>query len=270
MQIVSFAFPRKQLAMRLLRVQTDGSFSLTKDLIENIPPYAILSHTWGDDDQEVDFHDIQHYAGQHKQGYKKLQFCCQQTASDGLQYFWVDTSCIDKSNNTELSEAINSMFHWYQNSTYCYVYLSDVSKIDREDGEASRASWKLSLRNSRWFTRGWTLQELIAPKSVTFFSAERQRLGDKASLETLLHEITGIPIDVLQGNPLCNFGIQERFSWLGNRKTKRVEDRAYSLFGIFDVHLPLIYGEGEKKAFIRLNQEVGKQETSGCSPAPSI
>lgn len=244
--------------MRLLRLQEDGGFSLTADLIENIPPYAILSHTWGDDDQEVTFHDIQQHAGQRKQGYQKLRFCGEQAALDDLHYFWVDTCCIDKSSSAELTEAINSMFRWYQHAARCYVYLSDVSKNNSENREPP-GTWKPAFLESRWFTRGWTLQELIAPKLVTFFSAEGHYLGDKASLKTLLHEITSIPIDVLQGRRLSDSSIEVRFSWLGTRKTKRAEDRAYCLFGIFSVHLPLIYGEGEENAFSRLEQEIGEQ-----------
>ncbi|KAJ1328040.1 HET domain-containing protein [Microdochium nivale] len=250
--------------MRLLQLQRDGALSLTEDLIHGIPPYAILSHTWGSDNQEVTFQDIQHHTGQHKEGYRKLTFCGQQAASDGLQYFWVDTCCIDKSNSTELSEAINSMFRWYQNAVQCYVYLSDVSVGSSEKRGKSGIPWDAAFRESRWFTRGWTLQELIAPKSVIFFSEDGQQLGDKASLEALLHEITGISIDALRGKPLPIFSVEERLSWRGERRTKRAEDRVYSLLGIFDIYLPLIYGEGEQNAFFRLQDEIHKRAKS-CS-----
>ena len=113
--------------MRLLELKDNGKFSLTNDIVIDIPPYAILSHTWGRDNEEVTFKDLMESSGNAKAGYKKLQFCREQAARDGLQYFWVDTCCIDKSNNTELSEAINSMFRWYRNTAKCYVYLSDVS-----------------------------------------------------------------------------------------------------------------------------------------------
>ena len=145
--------------MRLLQRQSDGALSLAEDRIDEIPPYAILSHTWGVDDQEVTLQDIRNHAGQHKEGYEKLTFCGKQAAADGLQHFWVDTCCIDKPNHTELSEAINSMFRWYQNAAKCYVYLPDVSLLDTDGEETPRASWKLAFRKSRWFTRGWTLQE---------------------------------------------------------------------------------------------------------------
>ena len=252
--------------MRLLQLENGGRLSLTKDLVGNIPPYAILSHTWGDDDEEVTFQDVQQHTGQHKAGYRKLTFCGAQAASDGLQHFWVDTCCIDKSSSAELTEAINSMFRWYQNAAQCYVDLADVS-AGAGSGVAKPpgASWTAAFRKSRWFSRGWTLQELIAPRSVTFFSVEGQRLGDKTSLEGLLQETTGISIEALRGQQLSRFSVHERFSWMRSRTTKRPEDRVYSLLGIFDIYLPLIYGEGEENAFIRLRGEIQKrsQGTAG-------
>ncbi|RYP20837.1 hypothetical protein DL765_002571 [Monosporascus sp. GIB2] len=250
--------------MRLLMLRSNGDLSLTKDLIKDIPPYAILSHTWGDDGQEVTFKDVEEGTGRDKAGYRKIQFCGQQALSDGLQYFWVDTCCIDKSNNTELSEAINSMFKWYQNAVRCYVYLPDVSKDHcAQHSDLLRPTWKLAFRRSRWFTRGWTLQELIAPSSVEFFSADGQRLGNKTTLEQLIHEITGIEIDALRGRALSEFTIDERISWSQGRQTTREEDRAYSLLGIFSVHLSPIYGEGADNAFTRLREEISKRSTIG-------
>jgi hypothetical protein len=244
--------------MRLLQLKTNGEFSLTKDLIDNIPPYAILSHTWGDDDQEATLRDLAEGSGNTKAGYRKIQFCAGQAARDGLQHFWVDTCCIDKSNNTELSEAINSMFRWYRNAAKCYVYLSDVSTNDHDQNNLSFQSWETAFRKSRWFTRGWTLQELIAPPSVEFFSLEGKRLGDKESLERQVHEVTGLAVRALQGSALFEFSVAERMSWAEKRETKREEDKAYSLLGIFDIHMPLIYGEGMKNAFRRLREEIDK------------
>jgi hypothetical protein len=143
--------------MRLLQVDENGEFSLTDDLVGNIPPYAILSHTWAEDHEEVNFRDLTIGPRKTKSGYKKLRFCAGRAARDGLQHFWVDTCCIDKSNNTELSEAINSMFRWYRNATKCYVYLSDVSTNNHNQVSPSQQSWELAFRKSRWFTRGWTL-----------------------------------------------------------------------------------------------------------------
>jgi hypothetical protein len=241
--------------MRLLRFHDDDSLSLVEFLGNDIPPFAILSHTWYSDSEEYNFQDVIRGTGKEKRGYEKVQFCGQQTERDGLQYFWVDTCCIDKSSSTELTEAINSMFRWYQNSEKCYVYLSDVMCYSNGPDDGT-SRWKPAFRDSRWFTRGWTLQELIAPRSVSFFSQEEQVLGDKCSLLETLHEITGITFKALQGDSLSEFGVEERFAWAANRHTKREEDAAYSLLGIFSVHLPLIYGEGKDNAFARLRREI--------------
>ncbi|OCK72907.1 hypothetical protein K432DRAFT_260321, partial [Lepidopterella palustris CBS 459.81] len=238
--------------MRLLQRRDDGEFSLIEFVGDTIPRYAILSHTWGADEEEVTFKDLVEGTGKSKAGYKKIRFCGAQAALDGLQFSWVDTCCIDKSSSAELSEAINSMFRWYQNAAKCYVYLSDVAI----GGPIEIGMWKSAFRQSRWFTRGWTLQELIAPTSVEFFSVEEERIGDKKSLEQTLHEITGITVQALQGSLLSRFSVDERMSWAAKRETKREEDAAYSLLGIFDIHMPLIYGEGRKKAFIRLQKEI--------------
>ncbi|OAG13220.1 HET-domain-containing protein [Alternaria alternata] len=238
--------------MRLLYTTGDGRLGWTEDLIgDKIPPYAILSHTWKEG-QEVTFADLKDLDNavdvnaQHKEGYRKIRFCAQQAKRDGLDYFWVDTCCIDKANNTELSRAINSMFRWYQNAKRCYVFLSDVAN------DTSEIDSKSALKQSRWFKRGWTLQELLAPRSVEFFSEEGERLGDKESLQHLIHEVTGIPIEALSGSDLSEFDVAKRFSWAANRQTTEEEDGAYCLFGIFGVHLPLIYGEGKDNALERL------------------
>ncbi|RYP80699.1 hypothetical protein DL770_006113 [Monosporascus sp. CRB-9-2] len=250
--------------MRLLQRQGDGSVTLTKYLIDTLPPYAILSHTWGDDDQEVNFDDITKGLGQHKDGYRKIEFCAKQASADGLQYFWVDSCCINKSSSAELQEAITSMFRWYQNSSKCYVYLPDVSNDNKQMNELPRFFWEPAFRKSRWFTRGWTLQELIAPRCVEFFSVEGQKIGDKTSLEQLLYEITGIAINALRGRPLSEFGINERMLWSRGRETKRKEDKAYSLLGIFGVSTYVNYGEGEEHAMNRLREEIDK--CSGVRP----
>ena len=245
--------------MRLLRLKSSGEYSLTSDLIHNIPPYAILSHTWGEDDEEVTFRDVVQGVGESKVGYDKIRFCGKQAQRHGLQYFWVDTCCIDKSNNFELQEAINSMFRWYRNAAKCYVYLSDVSITKQSAStQVSGFNWETAFRASKWFTRGWTLQELLAPRSVEFFSQEGQLLGDKESLEQYLHEITGISALALQGAPLSQFSVDERLSWAESRQTTREEDSAYSLLGIFKIYMPLIYGEGREIAFMRLRKEIDK------------
>jgi hypothetical protein len=243
--------------MRLLEWKSDGDFSLTKDFIHDIPPYAILSHTWGADTEEVTFEDLTDGTGRSKAGYNKIRFCGEQARRDDLQYIWVDTCCIDKSSSAELTEAINSMFRWYREAAKCYVYLSDVSKGNYDECDhLSRSIWKSAFRGSRWFTRGWTLQELIAPTSVEFFSSEGMRLGDKRSMEQQIHEITSIPVRALRGNPLSDFSFEERLSWAIKRETTREEDKAYSQLGIFDIYMPLIYGEGGENAFKRLRTSV--------------
>ena len=245
--------------MRLLELKGSGECSLTRDLIDNIPPYAILSHTWGKENEEVTFQDLTQGVGKSKVGYDKIRFCEEQARRDGLQYFWVDTCCIDKSNNTELSEAINSMFRWYRDAAKCYVYLSDVAgSASLMDDKSNQLPWEPAFRKSRWFTQGWTLQELIAPTLVEFFSKEGELLGNKRSLECYINEITGIPIKTLQGGPLSNFSITERMLWAEKRETTRNEDKAYSLLGIFDIYMPLIYGEGRVSAFKRLREEINK------------
>jgi hypothetical protein len=243
--------------MRLLRINSDGNFSLTRFLPGEIPPYAILSHTWETDNQELTFQDMVNGAGRNKAGYRKIQFCRDQAKKDDLQYFWVDSCCIDKASSAELSEAINSMFRWYQDAVKCYVYLSDLSTSDVISLVSSRLPGGSPLSRSKWFTRGWTLQELLAPSSVEFFSKEGDWLGDKGTLELHISNITSIAVKALQGTPMSHFSLDERISWATDRQTTIEEDQAYCLLGIFEVHIPLIYGEGRKNAFRRL-QEVAK------------
>ena len=168
--------------MRLLKVNEHGSFEIEQFSSPFIPPYAILSHTWGKDDEEVTFEDIANGTGEDKPGYEKIRFCGEQACQNGLQYFWIDTCCINKREDAELSRSINSVFHWYRNAIQCYVYLSDVVIRKRKRDKDSTESWELEFRRSRWFTRGWTLQELLTLTSVEFFSRERKRLSDKNSL----------------------------------------------------------------------------------------
>jgi hypothetical protein len=252
--------------MRLLERKSADELSLTKDFVgDNIPKYAILSHTWGADTEEVTFQDLINGTGKSKAGYSKIWFCEKQARRDGLQYFWVDTCCIDKSNSSELAEAINSMFRWYCGAARCYVYLSDVSStvFDAND-QLSELPFESSFRTSRWFTRGWTLQELLASTLVDFFSQDGNRLGDKRTLERQVHEITGIAVSALRGAPLSQFSVNTRLLWAKNRQTTRKEDSAYSLLGIFDIYMPLIYGEGAENAFKRLQEEIDKPSKGKC------
>ncbi|KAK6429893.1 hypothetical protein LTR95_013958 [Oleoguttula sp. CCFEE 5521] len=222
-----------------------------------VPRYAILSHTWlkaGED--EPTFKDLQEGLGQEKPGYKKIEFCGEQARRDELEYFWVDTCCINKENRSELSYAIRSMFRWYRNSDRCYVYMSDVS-----DSEHSiiPTSWASEFDRSRWFTRGWTLQELLAPRIVEFYSSECVLLGSKILLAEHISEITRISRSALNGHTLSRFSREERFGWSSSRETSRPEDKAYSLLGIFGVDMPVVYDEGAGGAFRRLEEAIERQ-----------
>jgi hypothetical protein len=232
--------------MRLLRRTDTGDFTLAHFPDKAIPRYAILSHTWGEDTEEVTFDDLTNGTGRDKPGYKKILFCGAQAAQDKIQYFWLDTCCISKSSSAELTEAINSMFKWYRASEVCYAFLSDL-----EPGNES-------LRECKWFQRGWTLQELIAPSNVRFYDKKWNFRGDKLSLRSELASITQIDPGVLTNVvSLAEVPVAVRMSWAATRKTTREEDRAYSLLGIFQINMPMLYGEGEK-AFIRLQEEIIK------------
>ncbi|KAK5637702.1 hypothetical protein RRF57_013417 [Xylaria bambusicola] len=236
--------------MHLLSYNSTGLFSLTDyPQGSNIPPYAILSHTWGA--EEVTYNDLKQGIGQHKIGYEKIRFCDQQARLDGLQYFWVDTCCIDKSSSAELAKSIN---------------VSSLTTVQDSDRHNNQHPVLLQLRRSRWFTRGWTLQELIAPETVDFYSREGIALGSKESLMPLICDITGIPARALRGDPLSHFTTSERMAWAERRRTTEPEDKAYSLLGIFETHMSLIYGEGEKRALKRLREKITKDQKEFSVP----
>jgi hypothetical protein len=245
--------------MRLLKRKPDGDFELITFNTDDLPPYAILSHTWTG--QEVTYNELVASTGKDKAGYAKIRFCVERAAADGLEYSWVDTCCIDKSTSDELSTAINSMFRWYQRASKCYVYLSDVLVPDEvTDAQAFRITWMDAFRRSRWFTRGWTLQELLAPPIVEFFSQEGKRLGTRISLELEIHEVTEISVEILRGQRLSDLSVEERMHWARKRTTTVKEDKAYCLLGIFGVFMPLIYGEGEVHATLRLKEEIQRRQ----------
>jgi hypothetical protein len=216
----------------------------------DIPPYAILSHRW--EKNEVSFQDMGDRDAD-KAGYKKIKNFCRVAAEDGFEYVWVDTCCIDKTNSSELSEAINSMYSWYKNSEVCYAYLSEVGS--GEDPHAPQSSFS----KSKWFTRGWTLQELIAPSIVVFYGNDWREIGTKSDLQDVINDVTGIHVSAFLGDQdnLRNFSIAQRMSWAANRKTTRTEDLAYCLLGLFDINMPMLYGEREG-AFMRLQEEIIK------------
>jgi hypothetical protein len=237
--------------MRLLH---STLLKLVEFMERDLPPYAILSHTW--EMQEVSFQEMQCDGAKSRKGYSKIEGCCKVAAASGFEYVWVDTCCIDKTSSAELSEAINSMFSWYQRADVCYVYLSDYLFPSRKDNSLDEEGFK----NSRWFTRGWTLQELIAPESVVFFNSMWQDIGTKHSLGSLISETTEIQVEALMGANLEDFSVAQRMCWASRRQTSRIEDEAYSLMGIFGVHMPMLYGEGVH-AFTRLQEEIIKTST---------
>ena len=225
--------------MRLLNTRT----LQIREFNSDFPAYAILSHTWVDG-EEVTFEDMGSPDRERKLGFRKIERCCSQAASQGIEFAWVDTCCIDKRSSAELSEGINSMYKWYENAKISYAYLPDVR--DREHPASEFAA-------SRWFTRGWTLQELVAPSDVVFFGGEDWfEIGTKASLRNTISRITKIDTSILKhSQDVFKASIAQRMSWASDRKTTRSEDIAYCLLGIFKVNMPLLYGEGEN-AFIRL------------------
>ncbi|KAH6893608.1 heterokaryon incompatibility protein-domain-containing protein [Thelonectria olida] len=234
-----------------MRLLNSASFEVAEFVGDDIPPYAILSHTW--DFEEVTLSHMLHQDYDRLKGFTKLEACCAQAAQDGLSWVWIDTCCIDKSSSAELSEAINSMYGWYHNADVCYVYLYDVPPLDSFLD-------KHLFQKARWFTRGWCLQELIAPREVEFYAQDWTELGTKWSLQEAISDITSIPAAVLlHERRLSQFPLAQRMSWASKRNTTREEDMAYCLFGIFDINMPLLYGEG-RRAFIRLQQEIMKQQ----------
>ena len=246
--------------MRLLNAKTK---EITKFLDDELPEYAILSHTW--DRDEVTLQDMKNlYSDGYPtygnpdsvhdvQSLKKIKGCCEESLKHGLDWVWIDTCCIDRTDSVELSEAINSMFRWYREAAACYVYLADVPDDNNTD-----TSFDSPFCNSRWFTRGWTLQELLAPKHAYFYSSCWSLLGERRQLSTSLHRATGISVQVLERGDFRYTSVAQRMSWASKRTTSRKEDIAYCLLGIFDVNMPLLYGEGERKAFFRLQEEIVK------------
>jgi hypothetical protein len=243
--------------MRLLKCSiSEGNnveIALEHFLDSEIPTYAILSHRWGRDRDEVTFQDIINNVSGYREklGYSKIINFCRQALRDHCSYVWIDTCCIDKTSSAELSEGINSMYSWYEKSMACYVYLNDVSSDEDPEDQNS------SFRTSEWFTRGWTLQELIAPACVVFFAKDWRDIGSKRSLADVVSDITNVERSVLLRMVDVHISVAKRMSWAANRKTSRIEDRAYSLIGLFGVSLPILYGEGER-SFTRLQIEILK------------
>ncbi|OAG09555.1 uncharacterized protein CC84DRAFT_1137308 [Paraphaeosphaeria sporulosa] len=296
--------------MRLIDVDTLEIKAFSE---QDVPDYAILSHTWGAD--EVTFQEMslitrmnsvsQAFSSQRsddsregnagrvyesgavmvamemlvhggwgagtnvpntseealmrREGYCKIIQSAKEAKSLGYQWVWIDTCCIDKTSSAELQESINSMYKWYKESSICLVYLNDVapSIAATIDTQATFEAASNAFTNSRWISRGWTLQELVAPTALRFYYQDWTLMGDKREFLEELSNATGIPIFVLDNGELSELSIAERMSWASYRQTTRIEDMAYCLLGIFDIQMPLLYGEGEK-AFIRLQEEILK------------
>ncbi|KAF7525343.1 hypothetical protein G7054_g11128 [Neopestalotiopsis clavispora] len=250
--------------MRLLNTET---FQLQEFFGRPNEPYTILSHTWAH--EEVTFQQFQSVqdatskretsrvnAISTHSGYRKIQDCCKRSREDGFCWTWIDTCCIDKTNSVELSESINSMFQWYKNAAVCYVLLDDVEKTPNAEVDLLSA-----LQMSRWFTRGWTLQELIAPARLLMFGRSWQFLGELlegSALMDTISQTTGIPSSYLHKDSIYSASISMRMSWAARREVTRAEDMAYCLLGIFNVNMPLLYGEGGDRASVRLQEEIIK------------
>ncbi|CAK7226851.1 hypothetical protein SBRCBS47491_006368 [Sporothrix bragantina] len=245
--------------MRLLHA-TSHKFKEFPDAA-TIPPYAILSHTW-EDKQEVTLQDMASLYLTDKRGFAKIAATCALARQHGLEWAWIDTCCIDKTNNTELTESINSMFRWYQNAAVCFVHLVDLdSRSQSTPPNSGGDDVYARMRGCAWFRRGWTLQELLAPATIEFYDGNWQPIGSKQDLAPLLADITRIPVPAILGEePLTSYAAAQIMAWASPRITTKVEDEAYCLLGLFDVYMPLIYGEG-KRAFQRLQEEILKRTT---------
>ncbi|KAK9425006.1 putative HET-domain-containing [Seiridium unicorne] len=236
--------------MRLLSTSNCGLCTFVQD----VPSYAILSHTWGE--TEVTFNDMLEGERESHSGWSKIKRCCSRAAADGHEYVWTDTCCIDKSGISELSEAINYMFRWYEQAETCYAFLEDVPR--KYQGLAPGPSdvwvpWIWHFRKSRFFTRGWTLQELLAPRYLVFLDKSWDAIGSREAWADEVCAATGITSE--QQSNFMEACVATKLSWAATRKTASVEDRAYSLLGLLGVNMPLIYGEGER-SFIRLQEEL--------------
>lgn len=245
--------------MRLINTQT---LVLAEFFGSDIPPYAILSHTWGQ--EEITFQEWMAWQSEktgktrgdlvhsRKEAFTKIQGACRQAHHDKLDWLWVDTNCIDKTSSSELTEAINSMYAMYRDSVICYAFLADVPPLREKDHDCFR-----HFRKSKWFTRGWTLQELLAPKRLDFFANTWSRIGSKSgSLIQVIHKATDIELSYLSGHTdIAMASVAKKMSWISKRITTRVEDIAYCMLGIFDINMPLLYGEG-MHAFTRLQNEI--------------
>ncbi|KAF6803783.1 hypothetical protein CSOJ01_10680 [Colletotrichum sojae] len=238
------------MPIRLINTET-----LALEVFSDPPPYAILSHTWAEN-QEVSLRDMAliaenpfHEAAS-RGGYAKILAACRKARNRGIGHAWIDTCCIDQSSPIELAEAVNSMFRWYRDAEVCLAYLSDLPADDP-------AAPETAMRRCRWFTRGWCLQELIAPRALDLFDAGWNFWGSRAEMKKSLAAATGIGEEILDDCAAArSLPVARRMSWASRRSTTRPEDGAYCLLGLFDVSIPILYGEGGPAAFLRLQEEI--------------
>jgi hypothetical protein len=249
--------------MRLLHT---SSLTLHEYFDESVPPYGILSHTWAEN-EEVSYQEMLNLSSlvMAKTGYQKIINCAHTIKELGYDYVWIDTCCIDKSSSAELSESINSMYNFYKNSKVCLAYMADVHRDTGQPSldESAFKSWGLpenypNFQSSRWFTRGWTLQELIAPTNVVFYDSEWQVIARIQEIAKAVERFIEIPELVLLFGITESYCVAEKMKWASKRRTTRREDMAYCLFGLFNIHMPLLYGEGDR-AFERLQEKILKR-----------
>lgn len=251
-----------------MRLLNTSDLRITEFYGTNIPRYAALSHTWGSEEishQEwtelttrsistsPEKLDLLEETITSKEGYAKILAATRLASAASLEWLWVDTICIDKTSSAELTEAINSMYAWYHHAVVCYAFLGDVPAMTEDHPE-----FESKIAGSRWFTRGWTLQELIGPRTVDFYSQSWTRLGNKSEgrFPEIIAKTTGIDVSYLIGaTPLSVASVAKKMFWLSRRKTTRTEDMAYCMLGIFNINMPLLYGEGQR-AFARLQEEI--------------
>ena len=244
-------------ALHGMRLIHTSKLELDSFFGEEIPKYAILSHCWGK--REVTLQNFEHDTKRIGQGWTKILNACRLAHAHGFHWIWIDTCCIDKTNSVELSEAINSMFRWYAQAQRCYAFLDNIYKHNAD------------ISTQRWFTRGWTLQELVAPAKLHFYDSNFVHLGSREWYAKTICDVTRVPESLLKHRDLLSnhaglrtmldeCSVARRMSWAANRKTTRVEDTAHCLLGIFDVTMPLLYGEGQN-AFARLQQQIISQSS---------
>ncbi|ETN38886.1 uncharacterized protein HMPREF1541_06927 [Cyphellophora europaea CBS 101466] len=245
--------------------------------------YAILSHRWGDN--EVTYRQYMaldksllraQTPRAYSSGLDKILWGCHMARRNNLRYFWIDTCCINKNNEddqTELSASVMSMWKWYHEAAICYIFLATItlSAAEVERDPNAFMEWHHSKdsedrdygRPAEYFRRGWTLQELLAPRRAIFFNATWSFIGSRLQLVDQIYNATNIAKQYINSNEGIRLAsIAARLSWAGGRETTREEDRVYSLIGLFDINMDIRYGEGYERAFYRLQKEIVENDPS--------